>query len=431
MLMSSNKHKKKTALPALRFPEFQNKCSWYVPTLKEISERIVKKVGNLTLETVSITAGKGFVTQAEKFSRDISGQQYKNYIVLQEGEFSYNKGNSKKFPQGCIYKLKEFKKVAAPNAFISFKLNKGHIADFYQGYFDNNFHGKQLAKFITSGARSDGLLNISPSDFFSIQLPTPKDIQEQQKIADCLSSIDELIVLEAQKLDALKEHKTGLMQLLFPAEGEMLPQYRFAEFKNAPAWEEKPLGRVFTRIKTKNAENNLNCLTISAQDGLVSQLDYFNKKISAKDLTGYYLLRKGDFAYNKSYSQGYPMGAIKCLKFYDKGVVSTLYICFRINKGYSEDFFEYFFDHGMINPEIAKVAQEGARNHGLLNIGVNDFFERVNVKFPKLKEQQKIADCLSAVDGLITAQFAKVEALKTHKKGLMQQLFPAADEVTG
>jgi len=207
------------AIPKLRFPEFRRHSAWTNHSLAEISTRIVKKVNDLILTPVSITAGHGFVSQIEKFGRDISGQQYKNYIVLNKGEFAYNKGNSKKYPQGCIYKLKEFQQVAAPNAFICFRLKSDHIADFYQGYFDNNFHGKQLQKFITSGARSDGLLNISPDDFFQITFLAPKP-KEQQKIADCLSSVDDLITAQTQKLEALKTHKKGLMQQLFPAADE-------------------------------------------------------------------------------------------------------------------------------------------------------------------------------------------------------------------
>jgi type I restriction enzyme S subunit len=203
-------------VPVLRFKEFINSPEWDIITLDEITNKIEDKVGDKQLTTVSISAGFGFVSQAEKFSRDISGQQYKNYVVLKEGDFAYNKGNSKKYPQGCVYKLKEFKEAAVPNAFICFRFKENSVADFYQGYFENNFHGKQLQKFITSGARMDGLLNISPVDFFSIILPTPKSKKEQQKIADCLSSLDDLISAQSQKVITLKQHKKGLMQGLFP-----------------------------------------------------------------------------------------------------------------------------------------------------------------------------------------------------------------------
>ncbi|WP_373998462.1 restriction endonuclease subunit S [Bdellovibrio bacteriovorus] len=203
-------------VPHLRFPEFKNDGDWEILQLSTISERITEKVGHQKLTTVSITAGTGFVSQVEKFSRDISGKQYQNYIVLKKGEFSYNKGNSKKFPQGCIYKLIEFEKVAAPNAFISFRLKEGFVADFYQAYFENNYHGKQLKKFITSGARSDGLLNINADDFFNITFPTPKNINEQIKIAEFIGSFNSRIEQEAKILKNLKLHKKGLLQELFP-----------------------------------------------------------------------------------------------------------------------------------------------------------------------------------------------------------------------
>lgn len=211
---------------------------------------------------------------------------------------------------------------------------------------------------------------------------------------------------------------------------ELVPKLRFPEFENDGEWQEKPFDEVFSRITSKNQENNLNVLTISAQMGLVSQLDYFNKSVSAKDVSGYYLIQKGDFAYNKSYSQGYPVGAIKLLKNYEKGVVSTLYICFRAKVQNVKDnfFFEQYFDAGLLNPQIEGIAQEGARNHGLLNLSVVDFFELTKLYLPKAEERKKIADCLSSLDDLITAQNQKVEALKQHKKSLMQHLFPAEGE---
>ena len=202
--------------PKLRFPEFQTSGEWDMLHLNQISSRITTKVGKSQLTPVSISAGVGFIAQTEKFGRDISGDQYYNYIELNKGEFAYNKGNSKKYPQGCVYKLEEFDKVAAPNAFICFRFNDNVIPDFFKGYFDNNYHGRQLQNVITSGARSNGLLNISADNFFNIILPTPKDKKEQQKIADCLSSIDSLIKATEDKIALLKAHKKGLMQQLFP-----------------------------------------------------------------------------------------------------------------------------------------------------------------------------------------------------------------------
>ncbi|MEJ5201821.1 MAG: restriction endonuclease subunit S, partial [Anaerolineales bacterium] len=235
-----NKQNSKGLVPRLRFPGFQGE--WGLKLLGDVSERIVEKVGNKSLTPVSITAGRGFVSQVEKFGRDISGKQYKNYIRLRRGDFSYNKGNSKSFPQGCVCRLKEFDEVAAPNAFISFHLHESYIPEFIEALFEKNIHGLQLKKFITSSARSDGLLNVSAKEFFSLNLPIPREIAEQQRIADCLSSLDDLIAAEGRKLEALRAHKKGLMQQLFPREGETVPRLRFPGFEGE--WKKCTIGDV-------------------------------------------------------------------------------------------------------------------------------------------------------------------------------------------
>ncbi len=195
-------------------------------------------------------------------------------------------------------------------------------------------------------------------------------------------------------------------------------------FEGIGSWEEKRMGDIFVRITKKNKESNKNVLTISAQYGLVCQYDYFNKNVASLDVSNYYLIKKGDFAYNKSRSQGYPYGAVKPLLLYDKGVVSPLYICFRLkeNEG-NADFFRHYFETDLFNNEIAKIAQEGARNHGLLNISSEDFFN-IQLHVPSIEEQGKIAKSLSSIDELINANNEKLALLKVHKKGLIQQLFP-------
>src|SRR5690554_5463013 len=248
---------KKKLIPALRFPEFKEDGEWEEKKLGELSTRIVEKVGDRKILTVSISAGVGFVSQAEKFSRDISGRQYSNYICLKEGEFAYNKGNSKRFPQGCIYRLEEFSIAATPNVFLCFRFADEYHTGFFKGYFDNNYHGRQLQKFITSGARMDGLLNISPKDFFSIRLPIPLRNNEQQKIADCLSSLDDLLAAHNEKLELLKGHKKTLRQNLFPQEGERVPKFRFPEFENDGEWEEKKLGEIAHYKNGRAHENHI------------------------------------------------------------------------------------------------------------------------------------------------------------------------------
>src|SRR5690606_3137729 len=195
------------------------------------------------------------------------------------------------------------------------------------------------------------------------------------------------------------------------------------EFENEfPEWEICKLSDVAERNVQKNSENNQNVLTISAQFGLISQLDFFNKSVSAKDVSGYYLLRQNDFSYNKSYSNGYPMGAIKRLKRYEKGIVSTLYICFRFNEAVSVDFMEQYFESGIQNSEIEKIAQEGARNHGLLNVGVSDFFD-IEIILPTIKEQKRIADFLLSIDLKVKIETDLLYKLEEQKKFFLQQMF--------
>ena len=412
-------NKKKEIVPKLRFPEFGTSEGWKKYKLKELADRITQKVGNNKLVTLSISAGTGFVSQAEKFSRDISGKQYCNYIYLKKGEFSYNKGNSKTFPQGCIYELKEYEEAAVPNAFISFKFKENLVPSFYRGYFDSNFHGKQLVRFITSGARSDGLLNISPTDFFSIVLPTPVKKEEQQKIADCLSSIDKLIDAESRKLKALEKYKKGLMQKLFPAEGKTLPEWRFPEFQGCGEWKSKFIGKackMFSGGTPDTSKKEFYGGTIpfirSAEINKPSTELFITeegfKNSSAK------MVKKGDVLIAL---YGANSGEVALSKI--DGAINQAILCLRHET--NNAFVYHYFTH-MKNWIISKYIQGGQGNLS------GQIIKSVNLYFPKAEEQQKISDFLSEIDTLIKEQSNKVEQLKAHKKGLMQGLFPSLEE---
>lgn len=261
--------------------------------------------------------------------------------------------------------------------------------------------------------------NLSPNEIKGIKCRVHPSSEEQQKIADFLSSVDKKISLLKEKHALLTQYKKGVMQKLFKQE----IRFKDDNGNDYPDWQEQRFEQVFERVTRKNKEDNQNVLTISAQRGLINQEKYFNKSVSAKDVTGYYLLEKGDFAYNKSYSKGYPMGAIKRLNNYDKGVVSTLYICFKSHGEQHDEFWEQYFEAGNLNREINKIAQEGARNHGLLNVSVTEFFHDVKVVAPCAEEQQKIADFLQALDKKLDAVNQQIELTQTFKKGLLQQMF--------
>lgn len=200
--------------------------------------------------------------------------------------------------------------------------------------------------------------------------------------------------------------------------------YKKTDFGEIPIeWKVKKFRDIFERIVEKN-KNNIsdNVLTISAQNGLINQEKFFNKSVASKNTSNYFLLKKGDFAYNKSYSSGYPMGAIKRLNSYNKGIVSPLYICFRIkDENINSDFYEQFFEYDLFDKAISGIAQEGARNHGLLNVAVNEFFD-LPIIVPTKEEQKKIAEILSTVDKQIENTEKLIQKNQELKKGLMQQL---------
>lgn len=188
-------------------------------------------------------------------------------------------------------------------------------------------------------------------------------------------------------------------------------------------WEQRKLNEISERVTRKNTnlESTLP-LTISAQDGLIDQNSFFDKTVASKDVSGYYLVKNGDFAYNKSYSNGYPLGAIKRLDRYDKGVLSTLYIVFKPTKVDSQ-FLVSYYDSTVWYPEIIKNAAEGARNHGLLNISPSDFFNSELLIPASSKEQQSIGNVLKQLASLVAANQQKLNQLKQLKKYLMQNMF--------
>lgn len=204
-----------------------------------------------------------------------------------------------------------------------------------------------------------------------------------------------------------------------------VPNLRFKGFTDD--WEQRKLGEISERILRKNSDlQSLLPLTISAQDGLVDQTIYFNKQVASKQLKNYLLLYNGDFAYNKSYSVGYPYGAIKRLDKYKQGVLSTLYIAFKPTN-INSDFLQHYYDTDKWYREIYRNAAEGARNHGLLNISANDFFNSKLITPSDNDEQLKIAKIINVFNRLITLQQRKLDLLKQLKKGLLQKMFADKD----
>lgn len=264
---------------------------------------------------------------------------------------------------------------------------------------------------------TDDRLRLYPKEFLQIPVAWPA-LSEQKRIASLLDECDNAIAT-AEKLVATKEQKQAALRKRLLTGSLRIPGF-------TDEWQWVVFSDALERVRRKNEIKNNNVLTISAQQGLVSQFEYFNKSVSGEDLTGYTLIHRGEFAYNKSYSDGYPFGAIKPLEKYESGVVSSLYICFKIkNNSCNEKFLKHYFDAGIFNDEIAGIAQEGARNHGLLNVSVVEFFE-TGLFLPDRPEQDAIAEILEESAREIDLERQRLRLLRNQKRGLMQALF--ADE---
>lgn len=403
--------------PVLRFPEFKE--DWKEYRLSDFLTRYseTNKDEEFSLdEILSLSSHYGIVSRKELLEETYSNVNHLSYKKTRLNDLVYGKSISASYPYG-LFKVNDFKDGLLSTLYYTFKVKDNVFPKFIDCYFShlnraNNFLKKLVLvgdRYIT--ADSDYLLS------GKIYLPTQKE--EQKKITDFLIQIDNRIAQLTEKKEHLELYKKGITQKIFSQK----LRFKDENGKDFPKWETKKFENIFKRVTTKNAENNENVLTISAQYGLINQQDFFNKSVSANDVTGYYLIKKGDFAYNKSYSKGYPMGAIKPLKKYEKGVVSTLYICFNIKDNSNADFYEHYFESGKINKQIHKIAQEGARNHGLLNLSVVEFFKDIDILKPHIREQEKIASFLNEISQQISLVNEQLEETRTFKKALLCKLF--------
>lgn len=275
-----------------------------------------------------------------------------------------------------------------------------------------------LSCLLTSSAQP----NASSRDIDSITQSIPLDKDEQKAIGKYFTSLDTQISAATSRLASLKQMKAASLQAMFPQEGETVPKIRFKGFEGE--WKKVKLNSFAKRVTRKNShlESTL-ALTIASAHGLVSQIDYFNNLVVGSNIRNYYLLKKGEFAYNKSYSNGYPFGSVKRLDRYEQGILSTLYITFSIDNSISSDYLTHFFDTNLWHKEVAERAAEGARNHGLLNIGANDFLD-INIWKPESKaEQQAIASYFTSLDRQISLQSQRLEKLKQIKSACLDKMF--------
>ena len=420
-------------VPKLRFPEFQSAGDWTTEKLEAVATICSEKVGNNICVPMSVTSGVGLVSQEDKFGRVIAGDSYKNYLLLKPNEFAYNKSATKDYPEGFLTLYSGAVLAAVPNSiFTCFRIN-GESPDvrFLNYQFSDNLHGRWLRKFIQVGARAHGSLSINDNDLMALPVPVPAgttSVAEQQKIAECLSSVDELMAAQARKVDTLKTHKKGLMQQLFPRDGETQPRLRFPEFQNAGEWEEEKLddlvhfqdGFAFKStdfVKTQeNATQVIRITDINNQNTNEEKVYIPTSFLDANKLSKYNV-NDGDLLLSLTGAAGFNF-------FFWNGGPAT--INQRTAKVTSKKKSGYNLLR-LLEPLIHEKIN--ARGEGQNNNLSKEFLNTIVLRVPEPDEQQRIASCLSSFDALITAETQKLEALKTHKNGLVQQLFPSSNGV--
>lgn len=398
-----------TAMPALPEKHHTNAVvlpsEWNTCPLSSIVEEISETVGTRKIETISISAGIGFVNQAEKFGRELSGKQYEKYIVLHKGDFSYNKGNSNIYPQGCIYRLNNRTEAAVPNVFESFRVSVGN-PDYYEQLFLSGFLNRQLYSKINRGVRDNGLLNLKGKDFYSCEVPSPP-LAEQERIAEILIQCDRVIELKEQKLDELKQLKKEFLRKMFPAKGCDTPEIRFPGFTGA--WEQRKLGELSSVFKSGDfisaseiAETGK--YPVFGGNGLRGFTDRYNHD-------GEYALigRQGALCGNVNYSVG-------------KSYFTEHAIAVKAGKANETRFLYYLFSTMNLGQYSGQSAQPG--------LAVGNLIALENV-VPNKAEQSKISSILTALDTLITLHQRELEETKTYKKTLAKLLLTGIVRVQG
>lgn len=388
-----NKQINNKIVPKLRFPEFRDKVEWEKHTLGSIC--------------ISLSSGKDISNDNGIYnlygSTGIIGKTSSNtydgnfILVARVGANA-----------GLLNKASE--KFGATDNTLVINLKKTEKLDFI--YYSLDMLG--LNKLVFGSGQP--LITGKQLKDLDINLPLP---HEQQKIASCLSSLDELISAQNQKLDTIKVHKNGLMQSLFPTEGETIPKLRFPEFRNEGEWSYLNGNEVFAQISNKNHNSDLPFLAITQEHGAIprNKINY-NVIVSDKSVESYKVVEIGEFIISLRSFQG----GIEYSNY--KGICSPAYIILRKKNNVVDDFFKHYFKTKLFIQDLNKNI-EGIRDGKMVSYKQ---FSELLLPFPFPDEQQKIADCLSSLDELITVQSQKLEALKVHKKGLMQQLFPNVEE---
>lgn len=367
----------------------------------------------------------GIVPMAERLvAADIS-----RYKLVRNNWFAYN---PMRLNIGSIARWQGESDVLVSPDYVVFRcLERSMPTTLLPEYFDSFRGSRQWDAFVSEAGDGGVRVRIYYRDIAQLQLALP-DVEEQKKIANCLGSLDDLIVAEGRKLESLRQHKQGLMQQLFPQAGETQPRLRFPEFRSAGDWHFQPLSDIAEPISERVGTSKCVPMSVTTGVGLLSQEEKFGRTIAGNSYKNYIRLQTNDFAYNKSATKEFPQGYIaRYSGTRDVAVPNSIFACFRPDiAAVIPEYLDHLFHRNHHGRWLRKYITVGARTHGALSVS-DDALMSMPVPLPPVAvsrpEQKKIADCLGPLDNLIAAEGRKLEVLRQHKQGLMQQLFPSLE----
>jgi type I restriction enzyme S subunit len=416
---------KPALVPRLRFPEFRQTDGWMPANLNTISDPVIERaIQGEERNVLSLSAEYGIVLQSELFGKKVAGDNSERYLRIERNDFVYNDRTTKASIFGTIKRLSKHSDGIVSPIYKCFRFRGDENPVFWQWYFDSGIHNKALAGLVNEGARA-GRFNISVTQFLSTSVWRPGKA-EQQKIAECLTSLDELIAAQARKVDALKKHKKGLMQDLFPREGETQPLRRFPEFQDGREWRKSSLkcvaylrnGYAFKSAEYAN-DGSWQIITISnvQQGNLVIET---TKRVAAlpHDIQDHQILNLGDILISMTGNVG------RVCRVTFEGLLLNQ----RVGKLVPAKIHDAFFYQVLQRDEFRTSMQLKAAGGAQGNLSAGDIMEYAFYIPTEFAEQQRIAACLNNLDDLITAEAQILDMLKAHKEGLMQQLFPSPED---
>ena len=373
----------------------------------------------MSLPTLTISAGSGWLDQRDRFSGNIAGNEQKNYTLLRKGELSYNHGNSKLAKYGAVYRLTTHEEALVPRVYHSFRTVNGASPEFIEYLFATKIPDKELGKLISSGARMDGLLNINYEDFMGIRVVIPLP-EEQKYIGRFFVKIDTLISLHQRKLDNVKMLKKSLLQKLFPKDGEKIPELRFPGFTDA--WEQRKLGEI-TSLITKGTTPKKQSLTGEVNFVKVENINeqtnriYPSARISLEEHQTYLKrsqLQDGDILFSIAGTLG-RIGVVnsKILPANTNQAVAIL----RVREE-NLNYIKTVLQGNAIRDYIRQNPTVGAQP----NLSLSQISE-FKIGVPSLDEQILVGEFFIKMDSLISLHQRKLDHLKELKKGLLQQMF--------